>query len=83
MNLRQHYQYLRSQEQGGYNNFRKPNKFALVYPCTYELGMSSLGVQVIYAILNGRVDTACERVFVPESNYLRQLAHPEKSAVLV
>ena len=35
--------------------------------------MSSLGVQVIYAILNSRTDTACERVFVPESQHLRQL----------
>ena len=74
VNLRQYYQHLRSEEHGGYNNFRKPNKFALVYPSTYELGMSSLGVQVIYTTLNRRVDTACERVFVPESNYLRQLA---------
>ncbi len=73
MDLRQHYQHLRSEERGGYNNFRKPNKFALVYPSTYELGMSSLGVQVIYATLNSRADTACERVFVPESQYLRQL----------
>ena len=73
MDLRQHYQHLRSEEHGGYNNFRKPNKFALVYPSTYELGMSSLGVQVIYAILNSRTDTACERVFVPESQHLRQL----------
>ena len=73
MNLRQHYQHLRSQEHGGYNNFRKPNKFALVYPSTYELGMSSLGVQVIYAILNSRADTACERVFLPEAQQLRQL----------
>ena len=73
MDLRQHYQHLRSEERGGYNNFRKPNKFALVYPSTYELGMSSLGVQVIYATLNSRPDTACERVFVPESQYLRQL----------
>lgn len=74
VNLRQYYQHLRSEEHGGYNNFRKPNKFALVYPSTYELGMSSLGVQVIYTTLNSRVDTACERAFVPESNYLRQLA---------
>lgn len=73
MDLRQHYQHLRNEELGGYNNFRKPNKFALVYPSTYELGMSSLGVQVIYATLNSRADTACERVFVPESQYLRQL----------
>ncbi len=73
MNLRQHYQNLRDNEHGDCNNFGKPNKFALVYPSTYELGMSSLGVQVIYATLNNRSDTACERVFLPEPHYLHQL----------
>ena len=78
IDLRQHYQHLRNAEHGAYNSFRKPNRFALVYPSTYELGMSSLGVQVIYAILNSRADTACERVFVPESNYIRKLVTQRK-----
>ena len=73
MDLRQHYQHLRSAEHGAHHNFRKPNRFALVYPSTYELGMSSLGVQVIYATLNGRTDTACERVFLPETSYIQKL----------
>ena len=74
MNLQEHYQHLLSEEHGNPRlNFRKPNRFALVYPSTYQLGMSSLGVQVIYATLNSRDDTACERVFVPESEYLRKL----------
>ena len=79
MNLYQHYQHLRSEEHGAHNNFRKPNKFALVYPSTYALGMSSLGVQVMYATLNSRADTACERVFIPESDYLRKLVSQKKA----
>lgn len=35
--------------------------------------MSSLGVQVIHATLNSRKDTACERVFIPEPQYVREL----------
>ncbi|MDD9973605.1 MAG: B12-binding domain-containing radical SAM protein, partial [Candidatus Poribacteria bacterium] len=79
MDLRQHYQHLCSEERGAHNNFRKPNRFALVYPSTYALGMSSLGVQVMYATLNSREDTGCERVFVPELDYLRKLAAQKKA----
>jgi len=41
-------------------------KIALVYPNTYHVGMSNLGVHQIYSILNSRADTACERVFLPD-----------------
>jgi radical SAM family uncharacterized protein len=41
-------------------------EIALAYPNTYHVGMSNLGVHQIYAILNRRVDTACERVFLPD-----------------
>ena len=79
MDLHQHTQQLLDAEkyatQGQHvsTHFRKPNRFALVYPCTYQLGMSSLGVQVIHATLNGRKDTTCERVFIPEQHYIREL----------
>jgi len=36
---------------------------ALVYPNTYYLGMSNLGMHAIYHLLNGYSDIACERVF--------------------
>ena len=39
--------------------------FALAFPDTYAIGMSHLGLQVLYGILNGRDDTAAERVFAP------------------
>ena len=35
--------------------------------------MSSLGIQVIHTTLNSRIDTACERVFIPEPQYIREL----------
>ena len=41
--------------------------------------MSSLGVQVMYATLNNRTDTSCERVFVPELDYLRKLTAQKKA----
>jgi len=39
---------------------------ALVYPNAYHLGMSNLGFQVVYGLLNDRPDTVAERVFLPE-----------------
>lgn len=41
--------------------------FALAYPNTYRVGMSNLGFQIIYQQINGRGDTACERVFLPDA----------------
>ena len=41
-------------------------KFALVYPNLYRVGMSNLGVHIIYALLNSSTGVACERFFLPE-----------------
>ena len=41
-------------------------RFALVYPNSYHVGMSNLGIHIIYELLNTRKDTACERFFLPE-----------------
>ena len=40
--------------------------FALAFPDTYELGMSNLGLKILYHILNGREGVSGERVFAPE-----------------
>ena len=42
------------------------SRFALVYPNSYFVGMSNLGIHILYAILNQRSDTACERFFLPD-----------------
>ncbi|CAN2043881.1 TIGR03960 family B12-binding radical SAM protein [Candidatus Magnetomoraceae bacterium gMMP-1] len=39
---------------------------ALVYPNTYKIGMSNLGFQTVYRILNSIDHIVCERVFLPE-----------------
>ena len=36
---------------------------ALVYPNTYRVGMSSLGLQTLYRLLNAPADVVCERAF--------------------
>ena len=36
---------------------------ALVYPNSYNIGMSNLGIQAIYRFLNERTDAVCERIF--------------------
>ena len=41
------------------------NRFAFCFPDTYEIGMSYLGLQILYHILNKTSHTYCERVFAP------------------
>ncbi len=38
---------------------------ALALPDVYEVGMSNLGLKILYQILNNRMDTAAERVYAP------------------
>lgn len=38
---------------------------ALALPDVYEVGMSNLGLKILYQILNNRSDTAAERVYAP------------------
>ncbi len=38
---------------------------AFCFPDTYEIGMSNLGLHILYGIMNSREDTWCERVFAP------------------
>jgi radical SAM superfamily enzyme YgiQ (UPF0313 family) len=47
---------------------------ALVYPNIYSVGMSSLGFQGIYGMLNRRSDVVCERVFLPEAEDIIEYA---------
>ncbi|MFC1735883.1 TIGR03960 family B12-binding radical SAM protein [Candidatus Hydrogenedentota bacterium] len=40
-------------------------RVALAFPDVYEIGMSHLGMQILYSIVNMRPDSLCERVFAP------------------
>src|SRR5262245_62501085 len=55
---------------GEWNSVRKsPDKvhtrIALCFPDTYEIGMSHLGLKILYALLNKRDGWAAERVYAP------------------
>lgn len=40
-------------------------RFAMCFPDVYEIGMSHLGIQILYDMLNRFEDTWCERVYSP------------------
>lgn len=43
-------------------------RFCFAFPDVYEVGMSHLGMQIIYNLLNQQSDVFCERVFAPWSD---------------
>ncbi len=40
-------------------------RFAFCFPDTYEVGMSHLGMKILYGAINAQPDMLCERVFMP------------------
>ena len=55
---------------GEYNSVMKDPenvdiRFAMCFPDVYEIGMSHLGIQILYDMFNRREDTWCERVYSP------------------
>ncbi|HEY3176589.1 MAG TPA: TIGR03960 family B12-binding radical SAM protein [Candidatus Polarisedimenticolia bacterium] len=63
---------------GEYNSVAKdhakvPLKVALAFPDTYEIGMSHLGLRILYDLFNRRDDMLMERVFAPWPDLEREL----------
>ena len=40
-------------------------RYAFCFPDNYEIGMSHLGMKILYSVVNARNDAWCERVFAP------------------
>lgn len=40
-------------------------RFAMCFPDVYEIGMSHLGIQILYSMFNQREDVYCERAYSP------------------
>ena len=40
-------------------------RYAFCFPDNYEIGMSHLGMKILYSLVNAREDAWCERVFAP------------------
>jgi radical SAM family uncharacterized protein len=55
---------------GEFNSVKKDlekikTRFGFAFPDTYEIGMSFLGLQILYGVLNQEDDIYCERIFAP------------------
>ena len=44
-------------------------RFAFCFPDTYEIGMSHLGMKILYSLINARENFWCERVFAPCADF--------------
>lgn len=44
-------------------------RFAFCFPDTYEIGMSHLGMKILYSLFNQRPEIWCERVFAPAPDF--------------
>ena len=40
-------------------------RYAFCFPESYEIGMSHLGIKILYSVANSRDDVWCERVYSP------------------
>ncbi len=56
-------------------------RFCLVYPNTYFVGMSSLGFQTVYHLLNSDERVVCERAFLPDKEALAELSRTGSALV--
>lgn len=48
-------------------------RYAFCFPDTYEIGMSHLGMKILYSVVNDRDDAWCERVFAPWEDMEEQM----------
>jgi len=72
--LRNPLQYLDGEVNASHKDFEKTAvRIALVFPDLYELGMSHLGVKILYEILNDREEFLAERAFAPGKDREEQL----------
>ena len=44
---------------------RVKTKFAMCFPDVYEIGMSHLGIQILYSMFNSREDVCCDVYTAP------------------
>ena len=58
-------------------------KFALTYPNFYNVGMSNLGMHIIYQLLNSRAEISCERFFLPTEKIISEIERDNSSLMSV
>ncbi|HIR54747.1 MAG TPA: B12-binding domain-containing radical SAM protein, partial [Candidatus Scatomorpha intestinigallinarum] len=63
---------------GEYNEIIKDKadvklRMAFCFPDVYEIGMSNLGMRILYGCINAEPDIWCERVFAPWGDMAEQM----------
>ncbi|MBW1616565.1 MAG: radical SAM protein [Deltaproteobacteria bacterium] len=62
--MKQKKQHIKSERGAVIKNHKNRLKVALIYPNTYQIGMSNLGFQTVYKMINNFDHILCERVFL-------------------
>jgi radical SAM superfamily enzyme YgiQ (UPF0313 family) len=72
-NIRRSHSHLLAQEEGTIiKEWGGRIPICLVFPNSYHVGMSNLGFQLLYRLLNSLPNVVCERAFLPEAKELRE-----------
>lgn len=50
-------------------------RFAFAFPDKYEIGISNLGVRVLYGLINEQPDFMCDRVYAPEPDFRPEILY--------
>ncbi|MCB9738890.1 MAG: radical SAM protein [Deltaproteobacteria bacterium] len=58
---------------------RAGRELVLCYPNTYRVAGASLGLQVIYRLLNARAGVSCQRAVLPEDAFTAKVPQPVRS----
>lgn len=50
-------------------------RFAFAFPDKYEIGISNLGVRILYGLINAQPDFMCDRVYAPEPDFKPEILY--------
>ena len=65
------YQYVGGEFLSHNKDFEKAKvRVAMAFPDKYEIGISNLGVRVLYELINKEPDYMCDRVYAPEKDFV-------------
>ena len=74
------YQYVGGEYLSHNKDFKSSKfKFALVFPDKYEIGISNLGVRILYELINNHDGYMCDRAYAPESDFKPEVLYGVES----
>ncbi len=69
-------------EEGFFVKRGAPLRIALCYPNTHAIGMANLGMHTMYELFNRIPEVACERVFLPDADEMREYEKQQRTPLL-